>query len=107
MMNIEQYLDKISKENFDKSYYFEKIKKYRNECGCALSAFFLVASLVILCGYIYFIKDWSQVSLVKLGLFSFSFILLSAFAGKLIGLGLAKIKLKLLYKKLIYENYNS
>lgn len=102
--NVEQYLDEISKENIDKTYYLEKIKKYSNECGCFLSAIFLIAAIIAFSFYIFLVLDWSQLSILKLSLSGLAFMLLSAFAGKVIGVGLARIKLKLLCNVSIHKS---
>lgn len=104
--SYDQYFDQLSKKNTDNNYYIQKIKKYREECGCALGSFFLLAASIIFFGYVFFVLDWSQQAIFDLSLFGFAFILFSAFAGKVIGIGLARIRLILLYKTLIRKRRN-
>ena len=103
-MKIEQYLDQLSREDCDKQFYIEKIKKYRAECGCTLSGIFFIAAIAILGTHIFQAQDASQISNFKSIFYGFSFILISAFVGKVIGLALAGVKLQLLYIKLILQN---
>ena len=101
---IEHYLNQITKESIDKDYYRDMIIKYRTECGCSLSASFLMLAIVGVSIYVYLSYETNELELLELSLYSIGFIFLSAFIGKALGLGLAKIKLNLLYKELQQKN---
>lgn len=101
IMSYYQYFDQFPKKNADNEYYIQKIKKYREECGCTLGSLFSIAATIIFCGYIFFVLDWKNQAIFDLSLIGFALILFSAFTGKVIAIGLARIKLILLYKTLV------
>jgi hypothetical protein len=102
---IGNILASIPNDDETKIRYVEKIKKYRNECGCSWGANFLMASLGGIIMYLIFYFDWQNVNPFKLILTVALPIFISSGIGKMIGIGLAKIKLQLLYKSLINQ-YN-
>lgn len=93
---IEKYLGELPDHELAKSYYVEKIKKYSNECGCSHGAIFLTAAVILIVFYASFVES------VNINIYSASialaFIIFSSFLGKLIGIGIAKVKLILLYQ---------
>ena len=100
---IEKILAGIPNDNEKKILYVERIKKYSNECGCSWGANFLMASIGGIIVYLVFYYDWQNANPVKLSLIALLAIFLCAGAGKMIGIALAKIKLRLLYKSLMNE----
>lgn len=98
LLKIEQLLNNSPNKEFDKSYYLEKAKKYSNECGCSLGGVGVVISMVIFVSYVLFASEISILKTFSIGLF---FIFLSAIMGKLLGIGIAKARLLLLYKALL------
>lgn len=99
--HIEKILGSIPNDNEEKIRYVEKIKKYSNECGCSWGANFLMAAIGGTIVYLLFYYDWRNANPVKLILTAALSIFICAGAGKVIGIAIAKIKLKLLYKSLI------
>lgn len=100
---IEKILQSIPNDDETKIRYVKKIKKYSNECGCSWGANFLMASLAGTIGYLLFYYDWRQGNHAKLILIATLSVFISSGVGKLIGIGIAKIKLQLLYKSLINQ----
>jgi len=85
----------------DKNFYLDKISKYKFECGCKLGAIFFTVTLIIFIGMEFYI--WSNPEILinhtKMNLIGLAIIFASAILGKLIGIGLAKIKLRIVYNK--------
>lgn len=97
---IESLLQGLSLESMDKARYAERVSRYRKECGCSSGGIFAAIAMVIFTVYIIF-------GSYPIGLDTFSygfiFIMLSSAFGKLAGIGIAKIKLILLYKFLLKQ----
>ena len=89
----------------DQTDYLEKIAKYKNECGCALGAIFMTLALVIFSVYALQTVDWNHPDLINIVLSGLVSVLLAAALGKVIGIGIARIRLKLLYRFLVAEKY--
>lgn len=82
-----------------KAGYRQKAKKYFNECGCSLGAFFLISALA------FSIFHWLFFSKLFLpALTNILFIFSAAIFGKLLGIGIGRIKLFVLFKKLSIAN---
>jgi hypothetical protein len=79
--------------------YVDAVKKYRNECGCAMGARFLAAAIAIAAIDFFLWPDFS-IGVVKKILWAALLIFTSTIAGKFAGIGLARIRLALLYKSL-------
>lgn len=92
---INLLLNTIPDTQVDRGYYTEKVRKYSNACGCDTGAAFLFASLIF-----YAFREWDKESLLKFIVNGFVFIFLFAFLGKIVGLGIARIKLVMLYYSL-------
>lgn len=80
--------------------YAEKARAYRNECGCSMGAAFFSASIVILVirsAVFHFAVNgrWFMVIVHAIVL-----MLGAAILGKLVGIGVARIRLLLLYRDL-------
>ncbi len=80
--------------------YAEKARAYRNECGCSMGAAFFSASIVILVirsAVLHFAVNgrWFMAIVHAIVL-----MLGAAILGKLVGIGLARMRLLLLYRDL-------
>ena len=83
----------------DSKYYLDKISKYKFECGCKLGAIFFAIALIffiVLEIYLHTIKNSLDISYSRVNLYGAIFVFGSALLGKIVGIGTAKIKLKLL-----------
>ena len=97
---INSLLNAIADDEIDRARYAEKIKKYSTECGCSMGAAFLFASAGI-SGYWFFIHvGWKNIHLFQFAWQGALFILVSALMGKGLGIGIARIKLLILYYSL-------
>lgn len=99
-LKIERLLKEFSYEKLDKGFYLEKSKNLSNECGCLLAGIFLVVSTIILISYIFLISNINLLKTISIGLL---LVFLSAVIGKLLGIGIAKVRLLLLYKLLLKQ----
>lgn len=97
---IHNYLDTLPNDSKEKIQYVEKIKKYKTECGCSLGAKFLFGSGLLYIAYIIFLNDNKSLSFFKAAIVGLLFIFFLSIVGKLLGIGIAKIKLKILYKSM-------
>jgi hypothetical protein len=80
--------------------YFEKAKSYRNECGCAMGGGFLIAAIaVVLLHRIAFHPSRGGHLLMSI-LQEIAFVFVACILGKAIGIGIARIRLSLLYRKI-------
>ena len=80
--------------------YVRRAKTYHNECGCAMSGIFLVgASLFLVLDFLWLRGPIHGDLLFQL-FAGAAFIFGSAAIGKLIGMGIARIRLALLYRDL-------
>jgi hypothetical protein len=80
--------------------YVEKARAYRNECGCSMGAAFFSASILILIirsAVFHFAVNgrWFMAIVQAIGM-----MLGAAILGKLLGIGVARIRLVLLYRDL-------
>jgi len=98
---INRILESIPNDDETKIRSVEKIKKYGNECGCSWGANFLLASLTGVTVYLLFYYEWQNANPVKLILIVILPVFVSSGIGKIIGIGIAKIRLRMLYKSLI------
>ena len=94
-----QFANKV----IDKKACYEKINRYRNECGCASGVIFMTIALILLA--VYLTMHWKYLDLMSYTFTGLLFIFMCTAAGKLLGMAIAKIRLSLLYKSLIEERY--
>ena len=99
-LKIEQLLKELPNEKLNKGYFLEKTKNLSNECGCFLAGVFLVISMVMLISYVFLMNN---INLLKTCSMGFLFIFSSVVTGKLLGIGIAKVRLFLLYKLLLKQ----
>jgi hypothetical protein len=80
--------------------YVAKARAYRNECGCSMGAAFFSASVVILvirsAVFHFAVNGRWFMAIVHAILFTLG----AAISGKLVGIGVARIRLLLLYRDL-------
>jgi hypothetical protein len=80
--------------------YAEKARAYRNECGCSMGAAFFSATIVILvirsAVFHFAVNGWWFMAIVH----AIVLMLGAAILGKLVGIGVARIRLLLLYRDL-------
>jgi|SRR5882762_2662021 len=98
---IENLLNSLPNDREEILPYIDRVKKYSHECGCSLGAKFLVASIGIFLIYFFHANDFAIANLLKQIFLGILFIFTSSIAGKLIGIGIARIRLALLCKYLI------
>ncbi len=77
-----------------------RFKKYSSDCGCSMGAMFLLASVAIYLAYLVVSQDW-RTHFPRQLLFGIVLIFISSALGKLIGIGLARLKLAVLQKYLM------
>jgi len=78
-----------------KAVYRKRAEKYFNDCGCSLGAFFLVAALAFL------VFHWLYFGEPFLSSFTSTLLVFpAAILGKLLGIGIGRIRLFVLFKKL-------
>jgi hypothetical protein len=80
--------------------FVERAKAHRNDCGCAMGGVFLVGAVVLLIidGVFFHViggRHWVTVALLGAG-FAFG----AGILGKLIGIGIARLRLGLVYREL-------
>ena len=80
--------------------YVEKAKSYRNECGCELGGVFLVGALAFLLFDIIFIHRISGGGWLAGTLHGSAFVLGTSILGKAIGIGVARMRLAMVYRGL-------
>ena len=80
--------------------FVERAKAHRNACGCAMGGVFLVGAVVLLIidGLFFHViggRHWAMVALLGAG-FAFG----AGILGKLIGIGIARVRLALVHREL-------
>lgn len=96
---IENLLISFPRDREEILHHADNMRKYSSECGCSLGALFLAASLAAYALYLFF-WDLSAAHLPRDILWGMLFIFVSSIVGKLIGIGIARIRLALLYRYL-------
>lgn len=98
---IENLLNSSTHDREEILLYVNRVKKYSSECGCSLGATFLMASIGVFIIYLFLSNGFGVANLLNQLLLGIFFIFTSSIVGKLIGIGMARIRLALLYKYLI------
>jgi hypothetical protein len=80
--------------------YVEKAKAYRNECGCATGAAFFVASLLFLIVRGIFFHFATNGQWFSATIHATLLVLGATILGKAVGIGVARLRLLLLYRHL-------
>jgi len=78
----------------------ERVKQLSVECGCSMGAKFMLASAVIVGIYLVFFGKFMFPQILVDVLIGFIIIFISSAAGKVLGIGLAKLRLAQLYRSL-------
>ncbi len=87
-------MDQPSKDRF-----VSKIKVYKNECGCKLGGIFAVSAIIICVLYsVLFFNPISVFANIKMIAWSAMVTMAAGLVGKGIGIGVARIKLMVLYR---------
>ena len=80
--------------------YVDRAEAYHHECGCSMGGAFLVGSLGLLMLYAVFFDGFAGSSVLNGVVRASAFVLGATVAGKLTGIGIARIRLALLYRHL-------
>jgi len=78
----------------------ERIKQLSTECGCSMGAKFMLVSTGIVGIYIVFFNKFVFPKILMDILIGFTIIFVSSMIGKMLGIGLAKLRLTQLYRSL-------
>jgi hypothetical protein len=79
--------------------YVEKAKSYRNECGCAMGGIFLIGALALLILDGLSFHGISGGGWLARALCGSAFVFGASILGKAIGIGVARMRLALVYRK--------
>lgn len=80
--------------------YLDRAKAYRNDCGCSMGGAFLLGALVLLGFHGFLFQGFERVGWLPEVLWGIAFIFCAGVVGKLIGIGIARIRLALLHRQL-------
>lgn len=80
--------------------YADRAKSYRSDCGCAVGGAFVVATLALLVLYGLAFHEFTLGHWLRDTLFGIASLLAAAFAGKIAGIGIARMRLVLLGREL-------
>ncbi len=80
--------------------YVNQAKQYSTECGCAMGAKFLAVALGIFVIYFISAHNFEFINILKQLALGMLFLFAASTAGKFIGIGLARIRLAMLYRQL-------
>ena len=84
-------------KDMDPLIYQDKMSKYRDDCGCALGGVFLIVSFVCYGGYVVSLHIYTFRSLF----IGIAVVFASAISGKMIGIAIARVRLKMLQKHVL------
>jgi hypothetical protein len=96
---LEQLLRSHPEERESLRPYVDRAKAYSNECGCSMGGAFLVASLGVLV-YGVLSGQLSRTDLAGTILEGAAFVFAAGIVGKLVGIGIARIRLQRMYREL-------
>jgi FtsH-binding integral membrane protein len=100
-LRIEQLLESFPREREEILVYVNRTKKYANECGCSLGATFLATATGVVIVYAFYFNRFGVSGIGRIILWGIPFVLAASIVGKLIGIGVARIRLVLLYRHVI------
>ncbi len=83
--------------------YVDRAKAYSNECGCSMGGAFLLGSLGLLILYCFLFNGFGRGNLLTDALWGTAFVFSAGIVGKLTGIGIARIRLALLYRHLVVK----
>src|SRR3989442_4638199 len=96
---IEELLNSFPNDEPERLRYVDEVKKYRNECGCAMGARFLAVAITIAAIDFFLAPDLVS-GVIRKVLLATLFIFTATITGKFTGIGIARIRLAFLYKAL-------
>jgi hypothetical protein len=103
ILRIIDMLDESSKNRI-----VSKIKFYKHECGCKLGGIFAVSAVIICILYsVIFLNPTAVFAIVKLITWSAMIIIAAGLFGKVIGIGVARIKLMILYREVLSVHHKN
>ena len=89
-------------EEKDRIEYIDKIKKYKNECGCSMGGFFSLTSIFLYLIYNYLtLKNLTLFVTAKIIFLGILITIVAGLLGKIIGITIARIKLFMLFHPLL------
>ena len=100
ILSLERLLHSIPEERDTLRPYFERAKSYSTDCGCSMSAAFLAVSFGLLIIYGFVSDGFRGANLLTVVLASTGFVFTSGVVGKLTGIGIARLRLALMYRQL-------
>jgi hypothetical protein len=80
--------------------YVQRAKALRNECGCAMSGAFLTAAIVVFITQFVFFRNVHRMPLLGEVPAGVAFVFVAGLIGKALGVGVARLRLALLYRGL-------
>jgi hypothetical protein len=80
--------------------YVERAKAHKNECGCTMGGMFLIVAVVVFALDTLLVGIIGGGSSLRTALYGSAFVLGSSLVGKAVGMGVARLRLLLLYRKL-------
>lgn len=80
--------------------YVERAKRYRNDCGCAMSGAFLIAAILAVAAWTLRHGGVGRPGPLAGLALAVAFVFGAGVAGKLLGVGVARLRLALLYRAL-------
>jgi hypothetical protein len=83
--------------------YVERAKSYRNECGCEMGGVFFTGAVVIVILDLFLIHGISGGGWLTGALRGSAFVFCASLLGKAIGIGVARLRLALMYKELRHQ----
>jgi hypothetical protein len=78
----------------------ERIQQLREECGCSMGAKFMISSFAFLGIFFLFFAELTFPNVLIDIVFGLLFVFIASAVGKIIGIGLAKLRLAGLYRSL-------
>lgn len=98
--NLEKILDAHPNQRAEILPSLHKANQYSTDCGCAMGARFLGASFLFFAISFVSAHNFEFVNILKQIGLGLLLIFAASIAGKLVGIGIAKIRLRLLYRQL-------
>jgi hypothetical protein len=79
--------------------YIDRATEYRKECGCTMGGVFSLVSVMVVASQYIFFPGYTSGSWMRVLLYRIGFVLTASIAGKALGIGLARIRLRFLYRQ--------
>ena len=78
----------------------KRLEKYQHDCGCGMGAAFFIASIVLYLSYLLLMPGATGIGIVHGTVIGVITAFASSLSGKLLGVGIARIRLTLLIRSL-------